>query len=48
MIFSDEMFSVGNVGLFEQAILVLADEEIRDVLLEREFGSFFARHVQSA
>ena len=38
MIFGDEMLGVRDVGLFEHAILVLADKEIRDVLLKGEFG----------
>ena len=34
LVFGDEVLGVRDVGLFEHAVAVLADEEIRDVLLE--------------
>ncbi len=40
LIFGDEMLGVRDVGLFEHAILVLADEVIRDVLLKRQLRGF--------
>jgi hypothetical protein len=47
MVFGDEMLGVRNVRLFEHAILVLADEVIRDVLLKRQLGWFLTLgHVQ--
>src|SRR3989344_6275592 len=35
LVLGDVVLSVGDVGLFEYAIAVHADEEVRDVLLER-------------
>ena len=34
LVFGDEMLGVRDVGLFQHAIPVLADEEVRDVLLK--------------
>ena len=48
MIFGDEMLGVRDVGLFEHAILVLADEIIRDVLLKGYFGFSSTCHVDLA
>ena len=47
LIFGDEMLGVRDVGLFEHAIPVLADEEIRDVLLKRQFRGFSFSHAPS-
>ena len=47
LVFGDEMLGVRDVGLFEHAITVLADEVIRDVLLKGQFGGLLARHAQS-
>ena len=44
MIFGDAMFGVGDVGLFEHAIFVLADEVSCYVLLKRQFRLLLARH----
>ena len=44
VVFRDAMLGVRDVGLFQHAILVLADEVIRDVLLKGQFRSFFPRH----
>ena len=41
LVFGDEMLGVRDVGLFQHAILVLADEVIRDVLLKRQLRGFF-------
>src|ERR1017187_1700225 len=38
------MLGIRDVGLFQHAILVLADEIIRDMLLKRQLRLFFARH----
>ena len=40
MIFGDEVFGIGDVGLFEDTITVYPDEEIRDVFLEFQLGGF--------
>ena len=42
VIVGDAMCGVGDVGLFEHAIPVLADEVIRDVLLKRQLRRFLA------
>ena len=42
LVFGDEMLGVRDVGLFEHAILVLADEKIRDVLLKRQLRGLLA------
>lgn len=34
LVFSDAILCVGDVGLFEDAITMLVDEEVRDVLLK--------------
>ena len=48
LVFGDEMLGVRDVGLFEHAILVHADKEIRNVLLEGQLGGFFSLgHCQS-
>ena len=48
LVFGDAVLGVRDVGLFEHAILVLADEEIRDVLLKGQFrGLLLLRHGQS-
>ena len=48
VIFGDAMFGVGDVGLFEHAELVFADEIIRDVFLERQLRRFLSLgHGQS-
>ena len=48
VVFGDEMLGVRDVGLFEHAILVLADKELRDVLLKRQLRRFLALgHGQS-
>ena len=47
-IFGDEMLGVRDIGLFEHAILVLAHQEIRDVLLKGKLRRFLALgHAQS-
>ena len=45
VVFGDAMLGVRDVGLLQHAILVLADEEIRDVLLKGEFRGFLPRHA---
>ena len=40
LVFGNEMLGVRDVGLFEHAIPVLADEEIRDVLLKGQLRWF--------
>ena len=49
LVFGDEMLGVRDVGLFQHAILVLADEVIRDVLLKGQLRSFLlpSGHGQS-
>ena len=44
MVLGDAMLGVRDVGLFEHAILVLADEEVRDVLLKGQLRGLLARH----
>ncbi len=44
VLLGDEMRGIGDVGLFEDAIAVLADEVSRDVLLKGQLRSFLARH----
>ena len=34
MIFGDEVFGIGDVGLFEDAVTVNPDEEIREIAEE--------------
>ena len=45
MVFGDEMLGVRDVGLFEHAILVLADKIVRDVRLKGYFGFSSTCHV---
>ena len=45
MVFGDEVFGVGDVGLFERAVFVFAGKEIRDVILKGEFRRFLPRHA---
>jgi len=40
MVFNDAMFGVRDVGLFEFAIAVHANEEVRNVLLKGQLGRF--------
>ena len=40
LVFGDEVLGVRDVGLFQHAIPVLADEVIRDVLLKRQLRGF--------
>ena len=42
----DPVFCVGDVGLFKDAVLVLAHEERRDVLLKGQFWWSGERHGQ--
>ena len=42
MVLGDAVVSVRDLGLLKDAILVLADKEISDMLLEVQFRSFFA------
>src|SRR5712692_6961178 len=44
MIFDDEVLCVGDVSLFKDAVLVLAHEERRDVLLKGQFWRSFEGH----
>ena len=49
LVFGDAVLGVRDVGLFEHAIAVLADEEVRDVLLKGQLRGFFASgHGQSS
>lgn len=48
LVFSDEVLGVRDVGLFEHAVTVLADEKILDVLLKGQLGGFLSLgHGQS-
>ena len=48
LVFGDEMLVIRDIGLFEYSVLVLARQDIRDVLLKGKLRRFLALgHVQS-
>jgi len=47
MIFGNAMLGIRDVALIEHPILVLADQEVRDVLLKGQLRRFLFSHMPS-